>query len=632
MIIHNIYLIDLGDVSEQDNYLGTHIWRSAYMLLKKKKYGFSDMITMSLKTSWFYSAIFIMKTIIDALLPTLSIFVTADFINTAIKVFNKETGISSVYISVALLGGIMIYNALIGALMSFVDCKRAIYFRQKLSPEMLAKRATLEYQYLENPETADMINRVCPNFDGNVWGMFRQFLKVVNLVIYIMGIIVTLFMQVWWIALLMLIASGPILYIATKAGQKSYDADREMSKIDRKVNYLSGIMMSREAVDERSIYGYTKSINTQYEEEYEFARKFRLKITRNNFIKFKMGGIVTTIYSVGAMLAMIQPTVSGDITIGMFIAIMGAVFGLSDRLSWGVNWLVQDIIRKREYLKELTDFMVLGDCEGATEPAKRDMKFNILEFKNVSFKYPGTNKLILDDLSFTIESGKHYSFVGVNGAGKTTITKLITGLYTNYEGEILLDGHSLRDLTQSEIKGLSSVVYQDFAKYYITLFDNLAVANFDNPNNREEAKKALALAGLSSSVTKLKDGLDTPLGKIMENGIDISGGEWQRVAMARSVMSRAPLKILDEPTAALDPLGESMVYKNFEQISKGMTTVFISHRLGATKLADVIYVLAGGKIIESGSHTKLMAEKGMYYEMFESQAQWYRSEEAEANV
>jgi ATP-binding cassette subfamily B protein len=204
---------------------------------------------------------------------------------------------------------------------------------------------------------------------------------------------------------------------------------------------------------------------------------------------------------------------------------------------------------------------------------------------------------------------------------------LITGLYNNFEGEIIIDGRSIRDLTQVEIKGLSSVVYQDFAKYYISLYDNVAIADINNPENRENVENAVELTGLSEAVAKLKDGLDTPLGKILENGADISGGEWQRVAMARSVLSPAPLKILDEPTAALDPIGESMVYRNFERISKGMTTIFISHRLGSTKLADIIYVLADGKIIESGSHSTLMAEKGVYCQMFNSQAEWYKNED-----
>jgi ATP-binding cassette subfamily B protein len=488
---------------------------------------------------------------------------------------------------------------------------------------MLAKRARLEYRHIENPKTADLINRVCPPFNGNVWDMYSQVLNIVNLVVYVMGIMITLFTQVWWIALSMLAASVPILYIATKAGKQTYDADKEMTKIDRRVNYLSGVLKSREAVEERSIYGYSKHLNQQYSEKYEYARKFRLKVSRWNFIKQKSGGIVTTAYSVGAMLALLPPVINGSMTIGMFIALMGAVFGLAGRLSWGVNWMVSDLSHKREYLKDLTEFMTLDEYEDATAKPDKNMIFNAIEFKNVRFAYPDTEKIILDGVSFTIEYGKHYSFVGINGAGKTTITKLITGLYTNYEGEILVDGRSLRELTQAEIKGLSSVVYQDFAKYYISLYDNIAVADLDNPNNREEVEKAVKLVGMSEAVEKLKDGLDTPLGKVMENGVDLSGGEWQRTAMARSVMSAAPLKILDEPTAALDPIGESMVYKNFEQISRGMTTIFISHRLGSTKLADIIYVLADGKIIESGSHSALMAENGVYCEMFNSQAEWY---------
>jgi len=252
------------------------------------------------------------------------------------------------------------------------------------------------------------------------------------------------------------------------------------------------------------------------------------------------------------------------------------------------------------------------------------MSFKTIEFRNVSFKYPGTDKLILDDISFIIENGRHYSLVGVNGAGKTTIIKLLTGLYTNYEGAILVDGRSISDLTQSEIKGLSSVVYQDFAKYYISLYDNIAIAG-------DGVENAIELVGLSGAVEKLKDGVNTPLGKIYENGVDLSGGEWQRVAMARSVVNNAPLKILDEPTAALDPVSESAVYNNFERISKGGTTLFISHRLGSTKLADIIFVLSDGKIVERGSHSDLISlENGVYAEMFNAQAEWYKISGEEA--
>jgi len=598
------------------------------MILKYKKYGFADMLSMSFKTSTFYSIIFIAKYIADALIPVFSIFINANFLNSAIAVYNKQADISSVYIPVALLTAIILYNSVIGTIMSFIECKRTIYFRKKLTPEMLEKRAKLEYRHIENPDTADLIERVCPDFSGNVWGMYSQILNVVNLVIYVTGILAALFMQVWWIAVCMVISFIPLCIISVKAGKRKYDADKRLSKPERHTEYLSGVMKSREAVEERSIYGYTDNLNNQYSEKIDFVYRFRLKVQLKNFIRSKMSGLVTSVYTILIMFAMLIPASRGDIDLGMFIGLMNAVFGLTmtDRFSWGLNWIIEDLVHKREYLKDLTKFMSLEEHDGTTDLPDKSMSFKTIEFKNVSFKYPGTDKLILDDISFVIENSKRYSLVGVNGAGKSTIIKLLTGLYMNYDGEILVDRRSLRDFTQPQIKGLSSVVYQDFARYYISLYDNIAIAG-------ENIENAIELVGLSDAVAKLKARVDTPLGKIQANGVDLSGGEWQRVAMARSVVNSAPLKILDEPTAALDPVSESAVYKNFERISKGGTTLFISHRLGSTKLADIIYVLSDGKIIESGSHSELMTlETGVYAEMFNSQAEWYKAKEAVINV
>lgn len=603
------------------------------MILKYKKYGYPDMIIMPFKTSPFYSLIFTAKYITDALIPVFSIFITANFINSAMAVYNGQADISSVYLPVALMAAIMIYNTVIGTIMNLIDCKRNIYFRRKLVPEMLEKQARLEYRHTENPETADLIERICPDFSSNVWDMYSQVLEAANLVIYITGILVTLFTQVWWAPVFMLVSAVPMIYIAARAGRRSYDADKELSKTERRMDYLSDLMKSRAAVEERSIYGYTGNLNDKYTDNFEYAYKFRLRVQARNFRKSKAGGVVMAVYCIVVMFALMIPAADGDIDLGMFIGLMNAVFGLSNRLSWSAAWIIEGFARRREYFKDLTRFMNLEEHDGAIDLPDRNIAFSTIEFRNVSFKYPGANKLILDNISFVIENGRHYSLVGVNGAGKSTIIKLLTGLYTSYEGEILVDGRSLRDLPQSEIKGLSSVVYQDFAKYYISLYDNITIADVGN-NNREKIEKAIKLVGLSGAVAKLKNGLDTPLGRIVENGVDLSGGEWQRVAMARSVINNAPLKILDEPTAALDPVSESAVYNNFERISRGGTTLFISHRLGSTKLADIIFVLADGKIIESGSHAELMTlDSGVYAEMFNSQAEWYKANgEVLANV
>lgn len=596
------------------------------MILKNKKYGYIDMIAIPLKTSPLYSLIFSGKTIIDALLPMIQIFVTAQFINSSLKVVGGHAGVSSVYLPVAALAGILIYNAVIGALMRFVDWKRRILFRNRLIPEIVAKQANLEYRHIENAKTADLISRIMSGdgFDERIWDMYLQVLNILNFLIYVAGIIIGLFTQVWWVSITMLIAGIPLVYFATKAGHKSYEADKEVSVIDRRVNYLSGVMKDRNAVEERNIYGYTEELNARYLTAYENARKFRQKVTFANFIRMKSAGVFTIAYSAVAMIALLSPVVDGDVTIGMFIALMGSIFGLAQRLSWGVNEILEDLSRKREYFRDFTEFMALEDDSGASARPNKHMSFKEIEFRNVSFAYPGTDRLVLNDVSFRIEYGKHYSFVGTNGAGKTTITRLLTGLYTDYEGEILVDGTLLRDLSQSDIKGLTSVVYQDFARYDMTMYDNIAIGDLDNYDNRQKVESAVKSTGLYEVEKRLLSGLDTPLGKIMKSGADISGGEWQRIAMARAVMGSSPLIILDEPTAALDPLAESMVYRNFEKISRGTAAIFISHRLGSTKLADVIYVLSDGKIAECGSHEELMAADGMYRKMYETQADWYK--------
>ncbi|MCL2753618.1 MAG: ATP-binding cassette domain-containing protein, partial [Defluviitaleaceae bacterium] len=239
------------------------------------------------------------------------------------------------------------------------------------------------------------------------------------------------------------------------------------------------------------------------------------------------------------------------------------------------------------------------------------------------FKYPTSENYTLDGLSLKLEKGKHYAVVGANGAGKTTITKLLTGLYDEYEGEILLNGKELRTFEASAVKSMFSVVYQDFARYQISMAQNIAIGDAARDIAEENIKRVASKIELNETIADLKDGINTPLGKIIEGGADLSGGQWQKIAIARSLISRAPIKILDEPTAALDPIAESRVYGEFEELMRGKTTIFISHRLGSTKLADEILVIKDGAIAENGSHNELMKLGGIYAEMFEAQRKWY---------
>lgn len=262
----------------------------------------------------------------------------------------------------------------------------------------------------------------------------------------------------------------------------------------------------------------------------------------------------------------------------MFISLINALFSLSGSLSWGLANRMESLAWSREYLKDLNSFASLSEQEGACSLPMAEEPFRQLEFRHVTFRYPGSDVTILKDLSFVIERGKHYSFVGINGAGKTTITKLMTGLYPQYEGEILLNGRELRTYSLAQVKAYFCSVFQDFAHYSLTFRENISLGDTaaleTGPIPEERLDKAVGLAGLTPAAENLPKGYDSPLGKLLEDGVDLSGGEWQRVAMARTILSPAEVKILDEPTAALDPLAESEVYENFQQISEGKTTLF----------------------------------------------------------
>ena len=601
------------------------------MILRKKKYGYLDMFMMSFIVSPFFTLFAVFMSLIDALLPALRIFAIAYFINAAIAAYNQEIPLSVAYIAALLLLTLRLYPMLANVFLGFLNIKREIYFRNKLSPLIVEYVAKLQYRYMESQKSKDIIKRVFEDdFPAKIWQLFQQILGVVNLVVYVGGIVVILMMQMWWFGLTLLISTIPLLYIANIAGKKSYEADRDMTSIDRQANYLSEVMRKREAAEERTMFGYTKELNKIYGTKFEYSLKYRMHVAIKNYMKQSLGGIIPVCYAIITILVLIPSVSSGLIGLGMFIGLVGAVFGLSDQL-WAVNNMTASLVRNHKYLEDLTTVMTFETVDGAVSAPEFGLSFNTIVFNNVKFFYPTDEnvqhpKIVLDGVSFTINKDRRYAFVGENGAGKTTIIKLLTGLYDNYEGEILIDNRELRSLPHEQIKGLFSVVFQDFARYYMPLIDNIILSDPNNPNVKEKAEEAVVLFELSQTLEKLKYGINTPLGKIYENGEDVSSGEWQRIALARSFLNPAPLKILDEPTASLDPIGESIVYNNFNKITKNNTTILISHRLGSTKLADTIFVLKKGKIVEHGNHSELMALNGEYASMYNIQAEWYKNE------
>ncbi|MHC1695225.1 MAG: ABC transporter ATP-binding protein [Eubacteriales bacterium] len=594
------------------------------MTIQDKKYTLTDFIKIPFASSPVLTVIRIIDKIIYALVPSLTVLVSADFINTALAIFNGEKQRADIYLPLFFFLLIIVHQYIDWTLMSFVTSKMSMKLGEGFRAAVVDKRARLEYRHIENNDTWELINRACGDPAGRIFGGFDILLRMADMVVRVVSLLAILFAQVWWAGLVIILFSVPLFRIAIKSGKTNYEAFKEAAKYSRKADYLRGVLTGRENVEERSVFGYTDDLNEKWYEKFETARKINLRVQGKNFIRMKGASLITICISLLITGVLTAPLGRGELSIGMFIGLVGATFSLVQMVSWELAYITSEIANNKEYLKDLSAFSALSEQSGALDlPEKGGMDFERLEFRGVSFKYPGTEKYILRDCSFVMEKDNHYAFVGVNGAGKTTITKLLTGLYPEYEGDILINGLSLRDYSFAQLKAMFSVVYQDFAKYYISMRDNITLGDIHGVSD-ESIAQSTALIGLDEAIGKLKDGINTSLGKIKEDGVDLSGGEWQRVAIARALVSSAPIRILDEPTAALDPVAESGIYELFGKISGEKTTIFITHRLGAARLADIIFVIDEGRVAERGTHVELVEKGGLYSEMYEAQRSWYK--------
>lgn len=604
------------------------------ILPNNKKYTVWDYIRIPFMSCPGCTMIIGINRIVSAFIPSLVVLITANFIDTAIAVFSGEKSFSAIYLPILYYILVVIFQNLNYTLVyGFINIRYDMAIYHNVRSELALKRGRLEYRHIEDNESWNLISRVCDDSLVNVAMGMNNLFDIVDLFISITSILFILMTQVWWAAVVIMILAIPLILIAMKGGREVYDAKREVRKHIRRADYLHSVLTKREYIEERALFDYSGKVNEQWFDKYEISRKKILKKDIKNQIRMRISSIVALLTAMGIVGVILVPTIKGVMSIGIFIALTNATFDLVDRMSWNLSYVARSFAEKQEYLKDLTKFMALSEREGALDEPENieNVTFESIEFKGVTFKYPGTEKYILKNFNLKIQKNRHYALVGINGAGKTTITKLLTGMYQDYEGQILINDRDIRLYSLKELKAVFAVVYQDFAKYQVSADDNILLGDIRQLNRKlagevyDTGKRGIILKeiDLDKVIAKLPAGLDTYLGKIKKSGVDLSGGEWQRLAVARALYSPAHVRILDEPTAALDPVAESNVYKMFGRISKGKTTIFITHRLGAARLADEIIVIDGGSVAESGSHEELLSIGGIYAEMFESQKSWY---------
>jgi ATP-binding cassette subfamily B protein len=558
-----------------------------------------------------------------AALTPVATLLAARLIDAVVGTVRDGTTVEEVYLYLALLAGLTAFGWLRSSLHNLADLRLTLALRARYRTSLTAKRTRLKYALLEQPDAWDLIQRVAVNPEGGrLKATVYHLVDLAAFILKVVGLLALLAAAVWWAPLVVLVAGGLALVVGVRGGKALYQAERQVAEHDRRLDYLSQVMLGREAAAERALFGSDDMLAGMWRKSFRAALDVRLRARLRWYVKAYAGNLTNQAIWVLLMLALLPSLLAGTVSIGLYIALTQA-FTRFD-IVWGFMDTVNGIAADAEFFKELTAFLALPE-ESSAPPANAPIKLPAspaqIELREVRFRYPGTERYILDGLSLTLEAGKRYALVGANGCGKTTVARLLTGLYPPESGSISINGRQQPDIAPNELRALISVVYQDFARYNISLRDNVFLGQEPATNGR-----VLERAGLGPLVARLPLGLDTPLGKIACEGVDISGGEWQRVAIARSLARPSALRILDEPTAALDPVAESELYASFARLTEGATTLLITHRLGATKTADVILVLDGGRIVEAGSHAALMRAGGLYARMYASQRYWYEAD------
>ena len=368
------------------------------------------------------------------------------------------------------------------------------------------------------------------------------------------------------------------------------------------------------------MYRAKKMIQKTIDTEREGVRKNVFTIARINSAGGLGTGMIQGILLCVSYYCVLALAIAGTITVGMVLRYAQAIFqacmsvSASIRLAGEFRTDVGRIASTLEYLNL--------EAEKTKGDSFTEMTKGVIEFRNVSFRYPGTKELVLDHVSLKIEPSEKIAVVGKNGSGKTTLVKLLCRLYEPEEGEILWNGKNIREYDLREWQKIFAIVFQDYSLLSLTLGQNVAASE---QYEAERAKEVLQLAGFGERLNKLKKGLETVVyPEYEQDGVSFSGGEEQKIAIARAIYKGGQICILDEPTAALDPVSESRVYESFNEIVKGKTAVYISHRLSSCKFSDRIFVLDNGKIAESGTHEALLSQNGLYAQLWQAQAQYYK--------
>lgn len=588
----------------------------------KKDISFAKLIFISAKINLtscpFYNIVKLFLGILHGLSWGVSTYATAEFFNAVSDAVSGKGSKMHVYIRLALLATALIGSQLLNGIDNFLagsyEEKAMCHFLMKLNK----KAERIDPICFENKDLLDSITKanegaeaICYMFN-NITGMFifyGSYFAFMGSFLYSIEPTLSLMLVIIFIPLML------TQIIRSKMFTKLAD---ERAPIIRKFEYYEKCICDREYFKETRLLGaftffkklYLQSLKSMGEKVWETESKIGL---RELSVR-----LITLIGYVFVLFLLFKTLLKGKIEIGSFAAVFASIGLMFSIMEEVVCLRFGQIASTTGSAKNFIRFLELPERSG------REIDINIgngIELKNVSFTYPGMDKASLTNVNLSVKKGETIAIVGENGAGKTTLVRLMTGIFLPTEGDVFIDSNNTKDISPQSLYKKVSVVFQKYQKYKMTLENNITISDMQKEPNTENLAQAAEKADVDASAEIYPNGYETMLSREFD-GIDLSGGQWQRVAIARGFYRLCDLIVLDEPTAAIDPIEETKLYNKFSELSKDKTAILVTHRLGSAKIADTIVVMEDGKIVETGTHDELI-KGGKYAEMYKAQSKWY---------
>ncbi|MCA1602753.1 MAG: ABC transporter ATP-binding protein/permease [Acidobacteria bacterium] len=562
--------------------------------------------------------------VVQGLLPAATVYLTklvVDGMVKAIRGGGSWQDVRVVLILVALLGGIMLLMEVVRSAIGWIRTVQAEYLQDHINDLIHTKSAAADLAFYEFPDYYDHLHRARGEASYRPVALLENLGSLLQNAITLVAMGAILIPLGPWLSVALLVSTLPAFFVVMRYALVEYQWRLRKTSDERRTRYYDWLLTAAEAAAELRLFGLGGHFQSAYQTLRRRLRNERLQMLKQQSLAELFAGVLALLITGAALTWMVWQAMRGQVTLGD-LALIYAAFNQGQRLMRSLLQNVGQLYANSLFLSNLFEFLALESLVMEPSPDKAKTPRGLYEeisFKQISFRYPESQREALDDFSLTVPAGQIVAIVGPNGAGKSTLIKLLCRFYDPASGSIEIDGTDLKQIPTRHLRGLVTVLFQQPVHYNVTVSENIEYGDLEREPEMSEIQAAVEAAGAEEIVSRLPDGYHSLLGRWFAGGTELSVGEWQRIALARAFLRRAPIIILDEPTSALDPWAEADWLERFRRLAAGRTAIVITHRLTTAMHADVIHVMEQGRIVESGNHDELLKRDGRYAESWNRQ-------------